>query len=302
MKAYNLLGLFALWEPLTTARLHPTNEMSSASKDPYDNFSLTQPVERQVGEICQIVNTAITAVQSVPEEWRAVAAYTGIASVGVGFSAYSTCEAWTNAEKCEAKGAAIGSYVAIAISGVVIWNNRPTRGIQIGQKRHDTLQESYSNYLLERGMDFESVNIMSLATRSNDEDDDGGATIQILGLRDANGLTSDHQMSFGARTALSHISFPATSMDGGLERRANGPGFKISYEFTEVATGVLLNEDDIDALCFNVGRDWAKRADADHEMGSYMATLELGTADSVTVLITPETGDNWNEEWESLEC
>lgn len=303
MRTYNVLGPLALSPRLITARGYPRNDMTAFPKASYDNPSLEQPAERQVAEVCQIVNTAIAAVQAVPEEWQATAAFTSIATIGSGVVTYATCEA-LDGRKCGAKGAAMGSYVALAISGVVAYNNMPTKGVQVGQrKRHDILQESYSMYLLERGMEFEAVNVVSLAPRSEDADDDSDATVQILGLRDANNnITSDHRMSFSARTALSHISFPAPSVDGGLERRASGPGFKISYDFTKVATGEMLNEDDIDALCFNVGQDWAKRADANHKMRSYKAILELGTLDTMTALITPETGENWNEQWENLQC
>ncbi|KAI1361969.1 hypothetical protein F5Y08DRAFT_355714 [Xylaria arbuscula] len=296
MKIASLLSLVASWQTLAAAYPNAHRDLIESPDPPVSSISGPKP--RQVAEVCQAINTGITLVKELPPEWQVTAVGLGAVSATSGLAAWSTCEGFFNGTKCSAKGWAIGSYVGIALSGVILYNNLPIRGVQLAV-RDEELHASYTGLLTRSGLEFDAVNIMPLARRGAG-DDDLATEIQILGLRDENDLVTDHSIHIGNRSAVSHISTADSSY--GVGKRASGPGFKVAYDFTYAVSGDYVEEDDINNLAYDVGLYWAKLADQRHTMGTFKANLKMGASYTVDLDIIPENGDNWNPGWETLNC
>ncbi|KAI1267857.1 hypothetical protein F5Y18DRAFT_442239 [Xylariaceae sp. FL1019] len=161
------------------------------------------------------------------------------------------------------------------------------------------MKATYSCNLLPRG------NHLQLAAYPNDRKDlvempDLATEIQILGLRDEDGVVTDHSIHIGNSSAVSHIQTAGGSDN--VVKRTSGTGFKVTYDFTYAVSGTPVDEPYINNLSYNVGWYWANLVDRNHNVGTFNANLKLGSVYTVDLDIIPEAGNNWNTDWETLSC
>ncbi|RYP20712.1 hypothetical protein DL765_002662 [Monosporascus sp. GIB2] len=251
---------------------------------------------------CYAVESAVSVLQVVPQDYLAKVFFIGAGSVAGGYFSYDLCTIFSNEEtnkKCTPIGKIVGEGLALVGIGAVVYHDWPLRGTAAAVgKRHELIQGKIERYLRSRGIEFEAVESVRVLRRNEKDGDIASTKVMVRGLRDESGNVSDHELSIrDDNKGIARVSFPFRSSDGTLLRRSSGPGLKISYDFYHVMLSDFADEEGIKALSYNVGEDWRRRMENHHDWANYIATMEFGPSFKMALHITPEL-DAFENSWE----
>ncbi len=180
--------------------------------------------------------------------------------------------------------------------GVVNYREMPPKGAS-GTKRSTLFISEIEHDLRERGLQFDSVSPLPIATRS--EEDGNGTSIQVLGLRSEDGLITDHILNFRSDgTATSTTTFLPTTEH--ITKRHDGPGFKMSYKFL-VNTWSQIDRGATKILAVNFGKDWETRVSTNQAISSYFGKAQF-TPDHVMGFRISPMASSYDDSYEDVDA
>lgn len=230
---------------------------------------------------------------------------------------HGTAENWGI---CQGVGYALGGMFSSTIVTLDLYSTSafftPSTGTVVsGSGLHETelrqrgldaahlLAQSLHDSMLSRGLQFEDVAVVlsddPIVARDL-EDGISTAAVHIRGLEDGIHPVHDQLLHFrDDGTGSVRASFPSDLQVRGLQPRTGyeGVGLKMSYSFLTVEKGGKIDEDNAEALGFNIGLDWESRMTANYTLTRYFGKAVLEGKWTVGFQITPENG-NFNDTWE----
>ncbi|KAH9898999.1 hypothetical protein F4778DRAFT_181375 [Xylariomycetidae sp. FL2044] len=260
MRPNPVLVFLVLFKPFTIG--HPKADVWVPFHHPEERSS--------VSDACEVVNTAVQLVSSVPDQYKGEVLAVLSSPVAAAAATWPTCQL-ARGNNCNLLTATISGWIFAFSTGVVVYNNQPLQGKKTGGKDElkRRVRSLFHDHLRSRSLEFDEI-----AIREDTTGDEDIAAFSVRGLRDPDGSLADHEVRFN--TAKRTVVMMPSS-DGTVSRRNSGTAFKISYNFYDAYSGGYADERAMRVVSDSVARDWASRMNEHHQWSSYIAALQFGT-------------------------